>query len=432
MKKAYQENLHMQIGLLPVLIGLLLLFAIIFPFKGWWILLIALGLVFIFSTISIHSLKHNLQISREMRHDWAKVGDVLEERIIVHNKSPYPTIGLEIIDETNIPGTQKAIGTSIGAHNKFIWQNRNVCTRRGLFRIGPTNIQTSDLFGIYTLNIHDPSEANILITPPVIPLPHIEVASGGRSGDGRMSRGFVEQSVAVSTTRDYQSTDPYHHIHWPTTAKLNKLSTKVFEKTPTGNWWIVQDMFEPVQSGTENNNTLEAGVILSASLAEKGLRSGKAVGLITNDHQGSWIPPQHTNAQSMKILRALALCEAGGIPLNTLLAKSTGAIKQTASLVIITPDVSLDWWEPLTWLKAKGIIPTILLMNPGSFGDGGDPQPVLTKLRNAGFHSYAIQSEMFGEELAMKENPLWEWRVFGTGQAIAVKKPKDLTWKRLS
>ncbi len=432
MKTKLEVDLQLRIWLLPVLLGVLLLLAIIFPFRGWWILLLALGMAFLFSTLSVHELKNNLVISREMRHDWAQVGDVFEERIIVQNKSALPTTGLEIVDETNIPGTQKGIGTSLSPHGKFTWQNRNVCTRRGLYRLGPTTIHTKDLFGVFKLSIHDPSQANILITPPVMPLPQIQVASGGRSGDGRMSRGFVEQSVAVSTTRDYHPTDPYHHIHWPTTAKRNTLSTKVFEKTPTGNWWIVQDMFKPVQWGDEKNNTLEAGIILSASLADKGLRNGKAVGLITNDRQRTWIPPQHSSSQSMKILRALALCEAGDLSLKKLLENAIGAIKQTASIVIITPDVSMDWWEPLAWLKAKGLIPTILLMDPKSFGAEGDTRRALTRLWNAGVQTHAIKSTMFAEQMEVQENPLWEWRVFGTGQAIPVKKPKDLTWKRLT
>lgn len=431
MKEKLEVNLHLRIWLLPVILGVLLLLSIVFPFRGWWILLLALGLAFLFSTISIQVLKNNLVVFRELRHDWAQVGDVIEERIIVQNNSAMPTIGLEIVDKTNIPGIKGSAGTSISPNKNFIWQNRNVCTRRGLYRIGPTTIHTSDLFGIYQLSIHDPSTANILITPPVIPLPQIQVASGGRTGDGRMSRGFIEQSVAVNATRDYQPTDPYHHIHWPTTAKFGELRTKVFEQTPTSNWWIIQDMFETVQCGDKNNNTLEAGIILSASLANKGLQQGKAVGLITNDRQRTWIAPQYANDQSMKILRALALSEPGDISLKSLLEKMSGAIKQRASVIIITPDISMDWWEPLLWLITRGLIPTILLMDPNSFQAEGNSRAALNKLVNAGIQAYLIKSTMFADQLDVKETPLWEWRVFGTGQAIPVKKPKDLTWKRL-
>jgi uncharacterized protein (DUF58 family) len=430
-KENLEIKLMLRIRLLPVSLVLLILLAIVFPFKGWWIALLALGLSFIFSTYSIHNLKNNLSIVREMRYNFAKVGDVVEDRITVHNKSLVPTTWLEIVDHTNIPGSKSSIGTNIDPHNNYTWRKRHVCTRRGLYRLGPTTINTSDLFGLYDLSIHDPSESNILITPPVVPLPQIRVASGGRTGDGRMDKSIIEQSVAVSTVRDYQPQDPLRYIHWPITAKRNELSSRVFENTPTGNWWILQDMYGPVQVGAENNNSLEVGIILSASLAIKGLRDGKAVGLIANDRQHTWITPQHANDQAMKIMRALALCETGSLPLKDLLRKSLGGFKQKASVIIITPDISMDWWDSLIWMKAKGLIPTLLVFDPLSYGAEGSSEIVLKELLKANIQAYAIKSEMFREHTEVKEEPLWEWRISGTGKAIPVRKPEDLSWKRL-
>jgi uncharacterized protein (DUF58 family) len=431
MEKNLEIDLRLRIKSLPIFLGLLLLLAIIFPFKGWWIALLAFGISFLFSTFSIHNLKKNLSIIRETRFEFAKVGDVIEDRIIVYNQGDFPTTWLEIIDHTNIPGSKNSIAPSVDPKNKYIWHKRHLCTRRGLYRLGPTMIHTSDLFGLYNLTIFNPSEANILITPPVVPLPQIEIASGGRTGDGRIDRSIIEQSVSVSTIRDYQPQDPLRYIHWPITAKRNKLSSRVFDNTPTGNWWIIQDMYSPIQCGAENNNTLEAGIILSASLAIKGLRNGKAVGLIANDHQHTWITPQHASDQSMKIMRTLALSETGSQSLKDLLRKSLSLFKQKASLVIITPDISMEWWGSLVSLKAKGLIPTLLIFDINSYGVEGNIERVIKKLRNENIQTYVIKSEMFKELTEVKENPLWEWRILGTGKAVPIKKPKDLSWKRL-
>lgn len=429
--KRLEVSLKLRSWLFPGLVAVTFILSLIFPFKGWWIIILSLGLSLLFSFWSMHSIKNNFDITREMRFGWARVGDVLEDRIIVNNQGMLPTMWLEIMDQTTIPGNKNTIATSLSPSMKFTWKKKHMCTRRGVYRIGPTSVHTSDIFGFYKLSFHDPSETNILITPPTIPLPQIEVASGGQTGDGRMVSGLVEQSVAVSTIRDYQPQDPLHYIHWPTTAKRNELSSRVFENTPTGNWWIIQDMYGPTQYGMENRNTVEAGIILSASLTEKGLRRGKAVGLISNDRAHTWITAQHAGDQSVKILQALALFEVGSLPLKELLKKSIGAFRQTASLIIITSDISMDWWEPVIWLKAKGMIPTLLLFDPTSFGTEVNIQPVFAKLRNSAIHTYKLDANLFSEKLNVKENPLWEWRVFGTGKAIPVKKPKDQTWKRL-
>lgn len=431
MKKEIQVKLSLRIWFLPFLLGLIFFLALIFPYKGWWMVFLALGLALTFGFYSASHLKNDLEIHREMRYGWAKVGDVLEERVHVSNHGPIPSTWLEIVDHTNIPGHPSAVGTNVEAHGQTTWRTRHVCSRRGLFRIGPTTVKTSDLFGLYQLSIHDPSEVNILITPPVVPLPHIEVASGGRAGDGKLAKGIIEQSVVVSTIRDYQPQDPLHHIHWPLTAKHGVLTTQVFENTPTGNWWIIQDMNKDVQMGDETNNSLEVGIILAASLAHKGIQSGKSVGFIANNQNHSWIMAQHTSDQSMKILHALALSEAGEISLDDLLTKSRNSFHQAASLVIITPDLSLSWWKSLLWLKAKGMIPTILLLDPSSFDSSSSIKEALNKFRNAGIQAYAIQADMFADQIKVEEEPLWEWRVFGTGQAIPVKKPKDQDWKRI-
>lgn len=432
MKKEPLVKVSFRIWPLTIVLGVSLAAGIIFSYKGWWMVFLAFGLALAYSYFSIWYLRKSLRLQREMRFGWAKVGDVLEERILVHNEGPIPTTWLEIIDHTNLPGRQPAIGTSIDAHSLTTWRTRHVCTRRGLYQLGPTQVKTSDLFGFFQLSIEDPLQVDILITPPVVPLPQIEVASGGRTGDGRMVKGLLEPSVAVSTIRDYQPTDPLHHIHWPLTAKRETLTTRVFENTPTGNWWLIQDMNKKVQVGQGNNNSLEIGIILSASLAKKGIQSGKAVGFIANDHQHSWITPQHLGDQTLKILHTLALSEAGDMSLNDLLKKSRSSFQQAASLVIITPDISLQWWESLLWLKAKGMIPTVILMDPSSFITAETGVSVtLEKLRNAGIRSYSIQASLFSDQIDVKENPLWEWRVFGTGQAVPVKKPSDQEWKRI-
>ncbi len=431
MRPEIQTKITLRLWIIPVILGLVLILALIFPFKVWWMVFIALGLVLLFSSYSIYHLKNDLHIQRQVRYGWAKVGDVLEERIKITNTGIIPTYWIEIEDHTNIPSQQKAIGTSVDANNHTSWQKHLLCTQRGLFRLGPTTLHTSDLFGLFNLSIHDPTAAHILITPPILPLPHIQVASGGRAGDGRFSKGSLEQSVAVSTVRNYQPQDPLHHIHWPLSAKHQQLTTRVFENTPTGNWWIIQDMNQSVQVGEGVNNSLEVGIILAASLANQGIRGGKAVGLIANDHQHSWIDAHYTSDQTMKILRTLAMAKTGSLPLSQLLRNCRDSLKHAASLIIITPDISPDWWDPLIWLKVKGLVPTLLVLDPSSFGGQGTASTLIKRLQNAGITAYTIPAEMFADQLDIKENPLWEWRVFGTGYAVPVKKPLDISWKSL-
>ncbi len=432
MRSKSKTKIQMKLWIIPGLILLLVMLELFFPYKGWWVLLIAFSLMLTYSILTIRANQKHLSISRQTRFSWARVGDILEERIRIENDQLFGVPWLQIIDHTNIPGIQKSIGTSVNGKSTTLWRTKKHCTRRGLYQLGPTTIRTSDIFGVFSLEIHDPASSQILITPPVIPLPQITVSSGGQTGDGKKVQGILEQSVMVRSIRDYLPNDPLNHIHWPITAKRGKLTTRTFENTPTGNWWILQDMNTNVQFGSEQNNTLEVGIILAASLANKGLKSGKAVGFIANNQQKSWLPPQAHGDQNMKILKTLALSKSGTMSLKELLVRARSSFHQPASLIIITSDISQTWLEPLLWLKKKGLIPTLIMLDPRDFGGKSDPQPLLMQLRNNGIQARLINASLFEDQLNVTETPLWEWRVFGTGYAIPIKKPENTHWKTLT
>ena len=90
--------------LLPILIGVLLLLQLTFPYRGWTILLIGLGGLWLASFLWAHKLAGNLQLSREMRFGWAHVGDRLEERFTLTNTGFFPALWAEIVDHSTLPG----------------------------------------------------------------------------------------------------------------------------------------------------------------------------------------------------------------------------------------------------------------------------------------------------------------------------------------
>ena len=124
-----------------------------------------------------------------------------------------------------------------------------VCSHRGLFTIGPTSLTTGDPFGIFTLQIQDPASRLVMVVPPIVPLPAIEVAPGGRSGSGRPRQNAPERTVSASTVRQYVPGDNLHSIHWKTTARRDSLFVRIFDGTPTSDWRIILDLDQAVQAG---------------------------------------------------------------------------------------------------------------------------------------------------------------------------------------
>lgn len=438
-----QPKIRLNSLILPVLLAVFFVMQILDPSSVWVVLLVGLGAALVVSFLWISSLSQNLRLVREMRFGWAQVGDRLEERFTLENPGWAACLWVEIEDRSNMPGYQADLVTGVDGRSRSEWRTDAVCSRRGLFTIGPTSLITGDPFGIFTLNIQDPASRVVMVVPPIVPLPAIEVAPGGRSGSGRPRSNAPERTVSASNVRQYVPGDNLHHIHWKTTARRGSPFIRIFDGTPTGDWRIILDLDQAVQVGEEWDSTEEHGVVLAASLADRGLRLRRSVGLAVNGSETIWLPPQSGDNQRWDILRALAVVHQGSRPLGEFLRLVEPDIRPNTSLVLITPSLDESWFKALLPLLWRGVIPTVLLLDAASFAQPTDPvQPVESKpktkglasqLANFGVNYYLITRDLLDKaEARPGREGRWEWRVSPRGRAVPVNQPADLDWKSLS
>lgn len=368
-----------------------------------------------------------------MRFGWAQVGDRLEERFTLTNDSWLPALWFEVLDHSTLPDYRIQRASGIGGLTTMTWRTQGLCTRRGIFTLGPTTLRSGDPFGLYTLTIHKPTSTTLVVRPPIVPLPSIEVAAGGRAGEGRRRRDMAEPTVSAARVRDYRAGNSARWIHWRTSARRDALFVRLFDSTPSGDWWIFLDANRAVQVGDGQNSTLEHSIILAASLAERGLRAGHAVGLVAHAAAPVWLPPRLGDEQRWSILRALTLTSEGTHALRDLLARAQSSFRQPASLIVITPDVRTDWIASLVPLLRRGVTPTVLLLDPLSFGGAVDPRAAAFTLNEMGVTHDVIPRELLDRpELRAGRQGQWEWRIGGTGRAVPMQQPRDLQWKALA
>lgn len=417
----------------PVMAASLFLLQLVWPSRAWVVLLIILGGSWTFSYLWARSLAHGLRLEREMRYGWAQVGDRLEQRFTVTNNKWAPGLWLEVDDRSTLPGYISSRVTAIGGNDTTQWKIAGICSRRGLYTIGPTCLRSGDPLGLFTVETRMSDSTVLLVLPPVFPLPSIEVAAGGRAGESRRARrSALETTVSVDTVREYIPGDPLRSIHWPTSARRGSLYVRQFEHTPSSDWWIFLDLDKRVQTGEGSDSTVELGVILAASLADKGLRQGHAVGLVDCGKELAWIPPQHHSGQLMDILRSLALVTTGETSLADLLTRENRSLQRGASLILITPNVTAEWLAPLLRLADNQIVSTVFLLNPLSFGGSGSPDQAGRLLNYYGIAHTVVQRELLNRpEARPGTQGQWEWRVVGPGKAVPVRQPKNITWRKL-
>lgn len=435
-------KIQLNTRLLPLLVGLLFVLQILLPYRGWIVLLVGLGGGWALSFLWARSLAAGLRLVREMRFGWAQVGDHLQERFTLINAGWAAALWVELVDHSDLPGYTVGRVTGLGGTDTTRWRTHGVCMHRGVFTIGPTSLRTGDPFGLYSVTLYYPQSTALMVLPPIVPLPTIEIAPGGRAGEGQRSRPDpFERTVGAAGVRDYQPGDNLSWIHWPISAHRDALYVRLFDSMPTSDWWIFLDLDQAVQCGQGWDSTEEHGVMLAASLADQGLRVGRSVGLVAHGQELVWLPPGGRSrggaGKRLEILRALASVAPGTTPLDELFRGQVGrsVFRHRPSLVVITPAVAGQWVEALLNLMWQGAVPTVLLLDPRSFGDPGadDPAALLGVLSDFGVARYLITRDMMDRvEARPGQEGQWEWRVLPTGHVVPLRQPRDMTWKRLA
>jgi uncharacterized protein (DUF58 family) len=432
-KRSKANRIKYNSFLVPFLSIVLFVMYILDAYRGWSILTIGFGGIWLISYYWARSLATGLSLKREMRFGWAQVGDQLEERFTLVNRSRLPALWVEILDQTNMPNYWANQVRGIDANTENRWLVRSVCSHRGLYTFGPTKLRTKDPFGIFTVTVFDSTSTTMMVMPPVVTLPPIQVAPGGRAGEGTPRVNAPERTVSSASVRNYIAGDSLRWIHWPTSARKNELFVRIFDGAPAGDWWIILDLEERVQLGEGLDSTEEHGVILAASLANLGMRTGRSVGLIAHGDDLVWLPPKMSDAHNWSILRELALITPGKLPLMDLLQLASSGLSQHTSLIVITPDVGGGWIESLLGIRRQQVVPTVLVFDPISFGGEKAPGRLTGNLSKLGIIHDVIPRDLLNrDEIRPGHEGHWEWRVTPLGKAVPILEPEKLNWRNLS
>jgi uncharacterized protein (DUF58 family) len=356
---------HLNTWLLPVWVGILVVLYSLTGYRGWLVFFLGTAGAWLLAVLWVRSLERNLSIERKIHLAWASVGDSLPEQLKVINNSWLPAIWVEIIDTSATPATPIRLVSDVAPHATRTRHPSHLCRRRGLYTLGPTRLRTGDPFGIYTLTLYDQHSSTILVTPPLLPLTQLRIAPGGWAGDQRRRRGALERNISDAGIRNYVPGDSLRRIHWHASAHYDTLIVRQLEAATSGDWWIFVDLDAAAQAGTGQDSTLELSIVLAASLAVRGLKERRRVGLALVGPKLVWLEPRADPAHRWRILRALSMAEAGRRSLANLMA--LGRPAQTATLIAITP-TSDPAWVAAAGRRRRGGNMTALLVDPTDFG----------------------------------------------------------------
>lgn len=353
----------------------------------FYLLLALLVLSFAWAWLNLRGL----QVRREASVQRAQVGELVQERLLIENRWPFPRLWIEVQDHSDLPQHGGGLVTYLPAFARRRWTSRTACTLRGKFHLGPATLISGDPFGIFRLERPHGDANEVVVYPQTVPLARFALPNASLSG-GRELRGRSPQVTAsVAGVREYAYGDSLNRIHWRSTARAGRLIAKEFEHDPSAEVYVLLDMERRAHllpgedaSGGElrdAESTEEYAVTAAASLARHLLDGSRSLGLIAWGQHHESLNPEREQRQLLKILEALAVLRAhGNQPLAELLLAESSRFSRSSTLLIVTPSLDERWVASVQQLIYRGVRAAVVLVDQGSFGGQGDVSAIQGKL----------------------------------------------------
>ncbi len=252
------------------------------------------GIARLWSRLSLEDVVY----SRTLSEHRLFVGESVDIRLTIENRKILPVPWLEVREQlprgmevdsktqaSTAPGARSLLrSTSLGSNDRLTWPIALRAISRGYYRVGPTKLKSGDLFGLYEVEEEQgrPTDG-IVVYPRTYTLPDLGLDSEHPFGDRRGGNPIYEDPSRVVGVRDYQPGDPLRRIDWKSTARAQRLQSRLYE--PSRAFSVIVALNIPTFGQTWQGSDpvlLERGISVAASLARAAVEAGYAVGLIAN------------------------------------------------------------------------------------------------------------------------------------------------------
>jgi uncharacterized protein (DUF58 family) len=340
---------------------------------------------------------------RKARIKRLELGQIFEEHFQLNNEKRLIHPWVEIVDETTLPfsGGSKVLSW-IGAKERRSYSAYTLLAKRGEYLLGPTAIRSGDPFGIFS-NVHYFGGKDYLFVMPY----HVEIERfpyppGLLAGGKTQRQKTMEITPHAAGIREYAPGDTFNRIHWPTSARRDKLMVKEFEQDPQSDIWIMVDASRNIhihrewelQPGRVDHlwlwkhkkeitippDTFEYAVSIAASIARFFTKKGLKVGFGSAGQRMVYIPPERGERQLVKIMEILALLEdKGKLPLAAYVESQVQNISRGATVILISTTLETSVLLAVEELLRRNLRPVVVLTDTASFIDGEDEEDNIVK-----------------------------------------------------
>jgi uncharacterized protein (DUF58 family) len=336
-----------------------------FLFFLLYLAIVVTGGAYVMTRFGLADLEAGYLLDRQHAH----VGDQLAVTYTIRNTSRLPKPWLEVYSPTDLPLPLPGRALVLGPRAERSWVARVPLTRRGQFRIEQLVVRTGDPFGFFesTAGVGEPQ--TVTVYPPVEPLPGWKLPPAMLEGAQANPERTAQTTPHVTSIRQYVPGDAYNRIHWRSSARHGDLQVKEFDLEQTADVWVFLDLQAGIHAGDGDESTLEYAVRAAAAMSSRALLEGRALGMHAIGRNAAVLPVDRGARQYQKVMQLLAAVQAdGSTPLYEVLVRGLPRMRRGMTAVILTPSLAVDWIQPLSKLRVRGVGTLIVLPDATAFG----------------------------------------------------------------
>ena len=331
------------------------------------------------------------------------IGEYLDGQVQLVNHTRMPKSWLEVVEDTDLPQPGgRTVALVKGQLRSF--RIATYLSRRGIYRTGQLRVTARDPFGLFRLTRTFLDGQSFTVLPQTVPLPDLDQRFANLPSDSVFSRRTPAITPESSTVRDYAHGDSLRRIHWPYTARMNRLMVKEFDIGVSAQAWAVLDMERRSHVGEPPDNTEELAVTIAASLVRHWDETATPAGLAANGSEPWILKPDRRPAQLGVLMEALAGIRSDGVlPMERFLQDLRPHLSGFNTLMVITPSRRPEWASILVGMRRQGVNVAVCYVDPAGFaGDGSEAQTGTTGQITADYlaqHDVPVYLARRGEDI---------------------------------
>jgi uncharacterized protein (DUF58 family) len=255
-------------------------------------------------------------------------------------------------------------------YERYSRQYELACTARGVYRMGPVELRSGDLFTLFEEHGTLPARDQLIVYPRIWPLEDLGIPSKEPFGERQAYLRLLDDPIRTVGVRDHHPEDSLRRVHWKATAHTGRLQVRVYEPAATPALMILLNVatFEHHWQGVLPA-LFERAVSVAGSVATWAVGQGYKTGLAANgcrarSDQPTRVPPGRSPGQLSRVLEALAAVTSFATSSTDVMLRSESPrAPWGATLVLVTAVVSAETCAELDALHRAGRPVTLISLD---------------------------------------------------------------------